>query len=970
MSTFPATLALSSLNGINGFTLKGGEANDSAGFSVSAAGDFNGDGIADLMIGAYAASTLKGKTYIVLGQANQPSAIDLNAPGSSPVVTIQGANIADISGFSVSHAGDVNGDGKDDIIIGARRADGGAEFGRSYVVYGTNNPPVAISLASLGATEGFTLNGIDTGDLSGTAVSAAGDFNGDGFDDVLVSAELGDPNNNAQAGETYLVYGSASPTTSLDLSSLNGTNGFVLNGIAADDRSGSSVSTAGDFNGDGKSDIIIGAPQADPNGQTLAGEAYVVFGNNTNTASSFDLSTLNGINGFTIPGLRTGDFTGISVSYAGDINGDGKDDIIIGAHTADLGTATNTNEGKAYVIFGTNAPLGANFDLASLNGTNGFALNGPGGALFGNNNAGRAVSAAGDLNSDGIDDLIVGEPNGDSFAGKSYVVFGSTSGFAPSRDLSALNGTNGFVIEGISGDTRSGRAVSSAGDVNGDGINDIVIGAYRGDTSNGTNSGESYVIYGRNNTPSAGNNSLFGTSGNDTISAQDGNDTISGGEGSDILLGDNGDDLLLGEGGDDGFYGGEGADTLSGGDGNDFLIGQNGTDELNGGTGSDVLVGGAGNDALNGNEDGDTLYGNEDNDTLDGGAGIDTLYGGAGNDSVRGGDDNDFVQGGSGLDTIYGDAGNDRLDGEGDSDTIYGGLGNDALYAGDGFDSAFGGADDDYLFGGAGNDTLEGNEGSDVLYGGTGNDWLKGGAANDVLFGDAQNDSLEGEAGADNLYGGIGQDILRGGADDDGLQGGDDDDALYGDGGNDRLYGEGGADTLWGGEGNDGLNGGSENDILNGEAGNDGLNGGEGNDTLNGGEGDDYMMGNAGDDEMIGGIGSDFIFGGIGSDRLVGSEVGNNTAAQIDILVGGEGSDTFVVRDMYKTFGENDFAIIQDFNIEEDTIETGGATYSLVDVGGNLPGGVGLYDGGELLAVIQRYSATQLDVNASYFVQG
>ena len=147
------------------------------------------------------------------------------------------------------------------------------------------------------------------------------------------------------------------------------------------------------------------------------------------------------------------------------------------------------------MVFGSAAPFAASFDLSSLNGTNGFVING----IDGNDLSGRSVSSAGDINGDGFDDILIGayaaSPNGDE-SGESYVVFGSAAPFAASLDLSTLNGTNGFVINGISAYDYSGYSVSSAGDINGDGFDDILIGAHYANP-NGAESGESYVIFGR-----------------------------------------------------------------------------------------------------------------------------------------------------------------------------------------------------------------------------------------------------------------------------------------------------------------------------------------------------------------------------------------------------------------------------------------------------------------------------------------
>ncbi len=222
----------------------------------------------------------------------------------------------------------------------------------------------------------------------------------------------------------------------LELADLNGLNGFVLNGVAALDRSGFSVSAAGDINGDGIDDLIIGASGADPNGSN-SGASYVVFGDAGGLPNPINLSTLNGLNGFVLNGVAASDFSGSSVSAAGDINGDGIDDLIIGARYAD---PNGSSSGASYVVFGDAAGLPHPFNLSSLNGLNGFVLNGVATSDF----SGISVSAAGDINGDGIDDLIIGafaaSPNGTN-SGASYVVFGEA---ALDIAISKSNGS-GFV---------------------------------------------------------------------------------------------------------------------------------------------------------------------------------------------------------------------------------------------------------------------------------------------------------------------------------------------------------------------------------------------------------------------------------------------------------------------------------------------------------------------------------------------
>jgi hypothetical protein len=239
-------------------------------------------------------------------------------------------------GVTVSNAGDVNGDGSDDLIIGAFQTDpnGNSYAGESYVVFGkTDSTAVELSNVTAG-TGGFVINGIDAGDYSGLSVSNAGDVNGDGLDDLLIGAYGGDPNGNSLSGESYVVFGKVDGTA-IELSNVTaGTGGFVINGIDNNDYSGYSVSSAGDVNGDDLDDLIVGAPNADPNGKTNAGASYVVFGKVDGTA--IELSNVTaGTGGFVINGVDVGDYSGYSVSNAGDVNGDGLEDLIVGSYMAD-----------------------------------------------------------------------------------------------------------------------------------------------------------------------------------------------------------------------------------------------------------------------------------------------------------------------------------------------------------------------------------------------------------------------------------------------------------------------------------------------------------------------------------------------------------------------------------------------------------------------------------------------------------
>ena len=801
----PASINLQDLDGSNGFVINGVDTEDFSGFSVSNAGDINGDGVEDVIIGA------PDESYVVFGGRDVGNGGSLNLSGLDGIngFVIISNDDSDSSGYSVSGAGDINGDGVDDVIIGAQSADpnGVDGAGRSYLVFGGGNVGSGglFNLSDVDGINGFVINGINERDSSGSSVSGAGDIDGDGVDDVIIGARFA----SYGAGESYIVFGGidVGNSGSLNLSALDGANGFVINGIDENDLSGTPVSGAGDINGDGVGDVIISAERADPNDVDDAGENYVVFGGiGVGSGGSLNLSALDGVNGFVINGIDENDLSGRSVSGAGDVNGDGIDDVIIGAILAGGEDANGVGgAGESYVVFGgRDIIVGGSLNLSDLDGVNGFVINGIDAGDF----SGYSVSGAGDINGDGVDDVIIGAvsaaPNGVSGAGESYVVFGNRDiGSGGSLNLSDLDGINGFVINGTNDSDQSGKSVSGAGDINGDGVNDVIIGAFSADPNGVVDAGQSYVVFGALDTPvtppldgpdndqfenarflDGANKALVseltltvkGTTVNAT--AQSGEPAhFQGGFGlppgpensiwyqwtpdtdqvvevdtagsavSTVLVAYTGatvsglQEIATGIDNErevsrirfavragetyhlaiDGYEeisegaiqlnlrqpmldpsectikGTNGPDSLVGTPGPDVICALAGDDFIKALGGDDIIFAGEGSDFVSADGDNDIVFGEEGNDVITGASGDDVLIGGPGNDQLAGANGNDTVFGGAGADRLTGSGGNDELFGESDEDRLSGGTGND------------------FLDGGSSTDTCLDSEGEDTL---------------------------------------------------------------------------------------------------------------------------------------------------------------------------------------------------------------------------------------------------------------
>jgi Ca2+-binding RTX toxin-like protein len=440
-----------------------------AGFSVSTAGDVNGDGFDDVIVGSPYFGVWSA--FVLFGSpAGFGPTVDLSALSPDQGFTISGGQSIS-AGRSVSSAGDVNGDGFDDVLVATGP-------GPAYLIYGKEDGLGDIDLTTFGSSEGAVLLG------SLLSVAAAGDVNGDGYGDVIVGTG---------ATQSYVVFGSADGLPpSVDLATLTPDQGFGISGgeptpLVSNGR----IAGARDVNGDGFDDVIVGSPWTSFGYDYHGGAGYIIFGKADGLAN-VDVTALQSGAGVTILGANFGDGAGISVKSAGDVNGDGFDDVVIGAWHANSFQDERIDSGESYVVFGSGQGLPDVIDLETLTPDQGFVIYGE--IFHGYEHSGFSVSSAGDVDGDGFDDVLIGAYRADGpiggyrrdYSGVAYVIYGDADGFA-NIDLATLTPEQGFKIIGARPYDGAGFSVSAAGDVDGDGYDDVIVGA-RGDAS--------YVIYG------------------------------------------------------------------------------------------------------------------------------------------------------------------------------------------------------------------------------------------------------------------------------------------------------------------------------------------------------------------------------------------------------------------------------------------------------------------------------------------
>ncbi len=584
----PVTINVNDINDSlnnNAQSINGLDAADWTGWAVAPAGDVNGDGFDDIIVGVPQMDWRDNDGNILTEDIGAAYVLFSDATGTFPSLTevqagtrgfgILGAEAGDNAGFAVAGGVDINGDGLSDVVVGAPYAGtNGDNSGSTYVVFGKDDAThVALQFLNDGSSsDGFAIHGAYTDDYSGGSL-VVGDVNGDGLGDIVIgetvtrflagtgSFALQDllEDGTADPNLAYVVYGKKDKNVVqlANVATDYNEQGFAITRpnrkLFSDWHYGAQVLPTGDFNSDGLTDFIVSHGLF----VDTSGTSYVVYGRIGGEAIKYNniQKDENGIKitpegsgnyGFDFGNATLNALPSFTTSHVGDVNADGVDDIAL--LLTDTGCCSAIDDPRAYIIFGgVNVADEINLsDIADGNG--GFVIH---------NDASNikhsdlqvilgSIGGAGDLNGDGFDDIIIGDPFAEDNKGRVYAVYGR-AGTAPVYLDSIIETSQGFYSEGNGGE-QLGQFIASAGDINGDGIKDIQFGAPSANKNNLNNTGAVYVLNGDGRLVT-----LWGT---------DGDDTITGTAAADNIATGTGDDVIRTNGGTDAVYAGPGEDTI------------------------------------------------------------------------------------------------------------------------------------------------------------------------------------------------------------------------------------------------------------------------------------------------------------------------------------------------------------------------------------------------------------------------
>lgn len=503
---FQKTFDVQYLDGVNGFAALLPSFETRNALKIQNLGDVNGDGISDVAAGMYSKGfNEEGYVFVVYGHSGpfqQPFFFD-NINGTNGF-RVTGSNSL---GQVVFNVGDFNGDGINDV--------GTCDSSNVYVIFGSKNLTPEFNVSSLNGLNGFTI--INTQNIPYVTdtrlhISGVGDFNGDGYDDIAIAntfmpqdldnlcgvSACNGGTDDMVASQIFVVYGQKNISAKIDASSLNGQNGIIITGAEKGDFAGMSISGAGDFNGDGYSDLVVGAPCSSLASAQCAGITYVVYGNHYHQNFTLESIQYNSSYGFysscsTGSGLSyPGDQCGTDVGSVGASSNISFSSILVSSR---YGTG---NSGYSYLLNGGADNFANGLQLSQLSCSYPSKI---GGYVIQSSISGNTlnlISGVGDVNADGYNDFIIGLPNDNNADGRAFLLYGNHCG---SVDIGNICDGCGFEITGIydsaNDDDSHGKyalSVASAGDINDDGIGDFMVGISTNLAGEG--GGIVYVVFG------------------------------------------------------------------------------------------------------------------------------------------------------------------------------------------------------------------------------------------------------------------------------------------------------------------------------------------------------------------------------------------------------------------------------------------------------------------------------------------